>query len=389
MASGEISIGIAGTGFIATGLAEFCTNIPDIRLRSVLTRRQINSIESPVLQATHMTNDLDEFLSGVDCIVECSGDPLYGTETAKAAMDNGIPVVTMNAEMQVVAGSWLATQGPISEAEGDQPGSLAAFNNELLEMGFKPLVYGSMKRFLNLRPSPEEMEHWAATKGLSRSQVTSSTDGTKMQIEQALVANGLGATIARPGLLGPECQYLQEGVDRLAMVAMTLGGPISDYVMAPGLPSGIFIAAEHSQGQAGFLRSLKLGSGPYYTLVRPHHLCHLEIPKTIRQVVHEGKILLNNGTAPTLSVAAIAKEALGEGHHIERGLGGFVVRGEAVKIADAPNAVPIGLVRHATILNDIEPGQTINFEDVALPDSLALSAWRATVATATTGGNNT
>lgn len=224
----SVSIGIAGTGFIADGLANFCEDLPDIRLQNVLTRRQIDSVGSRALQAAHMTNDLDEFLSGVDCIVECSGDPIHGTETAKAAMDNGIPVVTMNAELQVVSGSWLATQGTISEAAGDQPGSLAELDVEVRAMGFRPLVYGSMKRFLNHTPSQEDMERWAKTKGLSISQVTSSTDGTKMQIEQALVANGLGITIARPGLLGPEGKDLQEGVDRLAVAASALEQPISD-----------------------------------------------------------------------------------------------------------------------------------------------------------------
>lgn len=149
--------------------------------------------------------------------------------------------------------------------------------------------------------------------------------------------------------------------------------------MAPGLPSGIFIAAEHSSGQGDFLRSLKLGDGPHYTLVKPHHLCHLEIPKTIRQVVREGKVLLNNGRAPTINVAAIAKEVIQEGSHIERGLGGFAVRGEALKIQDNLEAVPIGLMQNITILNNLQPGQTIGFGDIALPNSLALGAWRDTL----------
>lgn len=379
MSTESIRLGIAGTGFIADGLANFCNDLPDIRLQTVLTRRRIDSIGSRALQTSHLTNDLDEFLSGIDCIVECSGDPIYGTETAKAAMDNGIPVVTMNAELQVVAGSWLATQGMISEAAGDQPGSLAELDKEVRAMGFRPLVYGSMKRFLNHNPSREGMEYWARTKGLSVSQVVSSTDGTKMQIEQALVANGLGASIVQQGLLGPESKTLQEGTDRLAAAALMAGKPISDYVMAPGLPSGVFIAGEHSSGQATFLKSLKLGDGPHYTIIKPHHLCHLEIPKTVRQVVNDGAVLLNNGPAPTINVAAIAKHVLREGDRIERGIGGFEVRGEVFKIQDKPDAVPIGLMQNATILCDIEPGQVISFDDIVLPENLALNAWRDTI----------
>ena len=41
------------------------------------------------------------------------------------------------------------------------------------------------------------MLHWSRRNGISLPMVTAFTDGTKLQIEQALVANGLGATIAR------------------------------------------------------------------------------------------------------------------------------------------------------------------------------------------------
>ncbi|MCJ7523307.1 MAG: NAD(P)-dependent oxidoreductase, partial [Dehalococcoidia bacterium] len=59
-----------------------------------------------------------------------------------------------------------------------------------------------------------------------------------------------------------------------------------------------------------------------------------------------------------------------------RGSGSFDVRGIAVRIADNPNHVPIGLLMNAVVNRRIEPGQQISFDDVELPESLALRAWQ-------------
>ena len=59
---------------------------------------------------------------------------LCGRQVIKA----GLPVVTMDAELQVTTGSYFAKKGFITEAEGDQPGCLAALDEEARQMGFLP-----------------------------------------------------------------------------------------------------------------------------------------------------------------------------------------------------------------------------------------------------------
>jgi predicted homoserine dehydrogenase-like protein len=294
-------------------------------------------------------------------------------------MEAGLKVVTMNSELQITSGSWLAKKGFITEAEGDQPGSIAAFYKEVTAMGFKPIVLGNIKGFLNHAPVEEEMKYWATKQGISRDQVTAFTDGTKIQIEQTLVANGLGANIAQRGMLGIECVDHRDGAKILAEKADSLGITISDYVLSSKSPAGVFIAAKHEVGQAPFLRYLKLGDGPYYVLTRPFHLCHLEISKTIRQVLRGEGVLLNNGYNPKISVAAIAKRRIVPGEIIQRGIGSFIVRGEAIKISENPHHVPIGLLFNVIIKRRIEPGQIINFDDIEIPESQALKAWQETI----------
>lgn len=48
-------------------------------------------------------------------------------------------------------------------------------------------------------------------------------------------------------------------------------------MIAPKAPAGVFLVGEHDPRQQPFLSYMKLGEGPSYTLVQPHHLCHLEI----------------------------------------------------------------------------------------------------------------
>lgn len=355
-------------------------NQPDMRVSRMLTRRKLSDLPADEIY----TNSTDDLIDHSQLIIEAAGDPIYGTDVIARALEAGQPVLTMDAELQITTGTYLSTLGYLSEAEGDQPGALAALHREALAMGFKPLVYGNLKGFLNLNPTPEDMDYWAKFQGISMDQVTAFTDGTKLQVEQVLVANGLGATIARQGLLGYISAEVDEGAIRLAEAASQIGAPISDYLLsdlkAPRkLPAGVFITALHDERQAPALKYLKMGQGPYYTLLRNYHLCHLEIPKTIREALNRAPVLLDNGSHPTTSVAAISKAELTAGTRVDHALGSFAVRGEAILIKDKPDHLPIGLMRDAVVKNTIEPGQMLTLDDVEIPKTLAYRAWQYTL----------
>ena len=55
------------------------------------------------------------------------------------------------------------------------------------------------------------------------------------------------------------------------------------------------------------------------------------------------------------------------------------VRGEAIKITDCTNHVPIGLMNKVQLKRNIEEGEIITFDDINIPDSLALEAWKSTL----------
>ncbi len=367
-------VGVCGTGFIARGFIAATQHRSDYRVSAVLSRRPPLSIKG--IPRELLVRTAEELVEHCDLILECSGDVLHATDVIDAALRAGLPVVTMNSEFHVTTGSWFSGRGMLTEAEGDQSGSLAALAEEVTSMGFTPVIYGNTKGFLNLHPTPEEMEFWAAKQGISIDQVTAFTDGTKVHIEQALVANGLNAGIAQGKLIGPRCETLREATDLLGELAKDEGGPIADYVITPECPGGIFIAASHDSLHANSLQYFKMGPGPLYIIQRPYHLCYLEIAKTIRRVALENRPLLNNGACPGISVAAIAKCDLKPGTHIPRGLGSFVVRGECIRSADYLGHLPIGLVQNAVVRRSVKAGDIMDLDDVELPDSLALKAWQ-------------
>lgn len=368
-------MGIIGTGLIGTGLTKLISIQSDLCVSRILTRRKISDMHSYTL-SEKLTNSVEDLIAHSDLIVECSGDVIYGGEVISKALEARLPVVTMNAELQVTIGSYLAERGYITEAEGDQPGCLAALNENIRQMGFHPVVYGNIKGFLNKNPKKEEMEYWSKRNGISLGMTTSFTDGTKVHIEQALVANGLGADILDKGLAGVEVDDSKVGGEILANLSGK-GAVISDYILSPKSPPGVFITATHNENQQEALRYYKLGEGPYYTLQSNFHLCHLEILKTIRRVFNGGSVLLNNGSNPRISVAAIAKRNLIPGDLISHGIGSFDVRGEAVRIADAENHIPIGLLRDAVIKRPIEEGEMLLFSDLDIPDTYASKAWNS------------
>lgn len=368
-------ISVIGTGFIAKGFVNLVYDHPHHTLGKILTRSDIGTRDD-FPHSDHMTQSLDELIEDSDMIVECSGDAIYACDTISKILEASIPIVTMNSEFHVTVGSYFVGKGMVTEAEGDQPGVLAMLHEEAISMGFTPLVYVNIKGFLNHNPTPEDMEYWGNKSGISLDMVTSFTDGTKVQIEQTFIANAFHTGIAQDDLIGLVDDDMHHGGSILAEKAKELGCPISDYLLSPKLPAGVFLVAEHHENQKEGLRYYKMGEGPYYILERTFHLCHLEMMKTVDRVLKGGGVLLDNSANPTISTTTIAKRDLAVGETIKKGIGSFDVRGIAVRIKEHQGHVPIGLMQDAVMKRPVTAGEEITFDDVELPDSLALEIWK-------------
>lgn len=375
-----LRIGVVGTGFVARHFVLELVRRPEWQLGAVLTRRPLDSVQG--FPEAALTDSPDALIEAADVVFECTGDVPYATRQIGAALAAGRPVVTLNPEFHVTTGSYFVGRGHLTEAEGDQPGCTARLVEEAVALGFEPVVLGNIKGFLNLTPTREEMEYWGARQGISLPMVTSFTDGTKLQVEQCLVGNFFGAGIAREGLLGPETDDLRTAGQLLGEAAAAAGRPVTDYVLSRKLPHGVFVVARHEPGQREALAYLKLGDGPFYTLLRPNIFVHLEVFKTLERVARAAPALLHNTATPRLSVAAVAKRELRPGEAIGRGCGSFELRGICVRIANRPDHLPIGLADGIRIRRRVEPGQVLTFDDVEMPESEACSIWSEIVGAA-------
>jgi predicted homoserine dehydrogenase-like protein len=371
-------VGIVGSGFIASGLAHLINTTKDFQISRVLTRRPKELVKDFAIET--LTHSLSELIDTSDIVFECSGDVIHATEVVLAATNANKKVVTLNAEFHVTTGSYFVKKGAyVTDADGDQPGCLARLKAEIEGMGFEPSAYVNIKGYINLNPERKEMEYWSDQQGIRLEQVVSFTDGTKLQIEQAFVANGLGATIPPNGMFGKRVETIND-LDYLIHASEQASLPISDFILCKGAPPGVLIVAKNKEADrlgnyiVGPLRTKeKLG----YILLRPYHLCHLEALNTLRRVVMGEPILINNSPNPHLTVAAIAKREITAGDVIARGAGGFDVRGVAVRLQENKNAVPICLLQNTKLVRNVEPGQTIQFDDVELADTKALEIYHS------------
>jgi predicted homoserine dehydrogenase-like protein len=182
-------------------------------------------------------------------------------------------------------------------------------------------------------------------------------------------------------LIGEKVTKLEDGAFALAKEAGKLNKVLSDYIISPEAPPGVFIVATHHESLAAGLQTYKMGKGPYYLHYKPIHLCYFEIPKTILRAYNTRNVLLDNGNQPKVSVGAITKTNISAHTEIEKGIGSREMRGEAINIADHPNHVPIGLFDKVVIKRNLEPGQVITFDDVDIPESNALKGWIHTLET--------
>lgn len=377
---GPCRVGISGTGFVARAVFQVLRNRPDFEVTGVLTRRD------PALSADGfpeglLTNSTDRLIERADIVFECSGDAMHAAGVLLRAGEAGRKLATLNSEAQVTIGSALLQRGfSITEAHGDQPGAQAELHREVTEFGFEPLVYVNFKGFHDDNPSRENMEYWSKRQKSSLRAVTSYTDGTKMQIEQILVANHFGAGIAQQGMIGGEKDDLLD-LDYMVEAARAHGdGPICDWIVHAKGPKGVLILATSAEADMlpdySVFSKIRTRGGLAYMLLKPHYFVHLEVPKTLREIVAGRPPLITNGLKPQVMISAVAKKPIPAGTLIETGLGGFEFRGEALELAGNETAVPITLLDGARIRRSLEPGETLHEADVDLPDSLAARLYR-------------
>jgi predicted homoserine dehydrogenase-like protein len=290
----------------------------------------------------------------IDVLVECTNVIYEAAHYCLAAIEQKAHVVLMNAEVDLVFGTLLAhearRQGVVVTSDaGDQHGVLATMSDEIQLWGFRIVQAGNMKGFLNRYATAKTAQEWADRQKGSVVQTVSYTDGTKMNIEQALIGNYLGLTPFQPGMEGPACKDLREVLQKFDFDKYGDQGRVDYTVGIPWPGGGVYIVGHCDDDQQDFLLNYyKVTSRrPYYLFFRPYHLCHVETPRAIAQAYFENRpVICPPLGRKTNDVYAYAKQDLPAGQVIHYAIGGDEIYGlvDACANAESHDAVPLSLV---------------------------------------------
>ena len=233
----------------------------------------------------------------------------------------------MNAEVDLALGPLMQREARrqnvvVTSDGGDQHGVLKRMIDDISLWGFRIVQAGNIKGFLDRYATADSLVEEAAKRYLNPVQCCAYTDGTKLNIEMALVANGLGLIPSTPGMEGPACDDVHEVMERFDFDSYGEQGRV-DYILGAEPSGGVYVVAHCDDLlQMQYLDYYKMGDGPYYLFYRPYHLCHLETPRVIAESVLDGEILLQPEFGQITDVLAYAKRSVRSGTRVEHGIGG-------------------------------------------------------------------
>ena len=396
-AGDPIRVAVVGTGFFGGGLVRRMARMPGFKPivaanrtldRAVAALRAAGvdgsgirvcddpetaraSLDDGLYVATSRL-DLPAQIEAVDVIMEATGDVLVGAEIALAAIRGGKHIVAANPETQATVGPILKLMADeagviYSDVDGDQPGILKNLYDYCVGLGLEPIVAGNCKGVLKRYATPETQTAFAEANGLKPWIASAAADGTKLNIEMAVVANATGMLPAVRGMVGP--QTTLEGVvadfERLGLFER---GPIVEYTL--GIPNGVFVVVRSDDPEVRReFRYLKLGDGPHYLLYRPHVLVHYEAPLSAAEAVLYGAATIAPDGPPVAEVVTVAKRDLTAGRRLD-GIGGFDCYGLIARAdeARAEGLVPIGLAGDARLTRDVAKDEPITRDAVVFEE---------------------
>ncbi len=403
-----LRVGIFGAGAMSQGFVnQIVRFMPGMRVAAVCNRTVANAQQ--MLRACGVPDDqmaVAETPAAIDAIIESGKtaiveDPItmtkagrlevgieatghveYGAKITVAAIENGLPLVLMNAEMDSTIGPVLFDKArkagvTLTGCDGDQPGVELNLYRFVESIGMKPLVCGNIKGMLDQYRTPATQEAFAKEWNQSTHMVTSFADGTKVSCEQAIVANATGMKVAKRGMLGIEYDgHVDDMLDMYDIDQLRELGGVVEFALGsqPGPGVYVFAEAQDDEIQKHYLNYGKMGKGPLYSFYVPYHLMVFEVPLSAARVALLDDTVIGPLAGPVVDVITIAKTDLKAGQTLD-GIGGFHAFGECENydIAGKENLLPIGISEGCILKRDISKNSAISYDDVILPkNSLAI-----------------
>jgi len=239
--SSPIRTGIVGIGSIGKGMALQTTLLPGIECvaiadidleraitwaekmgqpyRVVRTDGQMHDAIRDRRMAVTDDGQMVARCDKMDVFVEATNAMLDAGRHAITALETGKHVAMMNYEADLMYGPYLldlarSTGNVYSVCDGDQPAVLKRVIDELEFMDFKLVMAGNIKGFMDMYSNPTKIIPEADKRNLDYKMCVSYTDGTKLGVEMAVLANGLDMRVAVPGMIGHRMKDIHEIFDQ-------------------------------------------------------------------------------------------------------------------------------------------------------------------------------
>ena len=407
-----IRIGLVGSGEMGTDIVTRVAHMPGIEIGAISELRMPaagKAVDIAFREEGHwreaksadalnavmeqgkvaVTDDVNLLINSglIDVVIDATGVPAVGAEIGLRAMEHGKHLVMMNVEADVTIGAYLKSEADrlgvtYSLGAGDEPSSCMELIEFVSAMGHPIVAAGKGKNNpLNIDATPDQYAEEAKRRNMNVRMLVEFVDGSKTMVEMAAIANATGLVPDCPGMHGPAAT-----LDQLSktLVPKKDGGVLSrmgvvDYSIGKGVAPGVFVVAEMSHPRIRErMEDLKMGHGPYFTFHRPYHLTSLEVPLTCARVVLYGKPDMVPLAKPTAEVCAVAKKDLKPGDRLDA-IGEYCYRAWIMTTPEAreAQAIPCGLLHHATVTKPIAKGHLITTANTQVPAGSKIAELRA------------
>ena len=403
-----IRIGMVGAGYMGQGMAAVVErNMVGMRIVAI-ANRTVETAErvfadagvDDVVQVSDQES-LDSLLArggravtsdplllcrtpGIEAIIECTGEVEHGARTVTEAIANRKHVMLMNAELDATVGPILKVLADragvvVTNADGDEPSVAMNMFRFVRSIGYRPVLAGNVKGFLDHHRNPDTQKGFADAHGQRPFMVTSFADGTKLSLEATTLANATGFKVTKPGMEGRRLPHVKDLLSFYDPKELLDQGVV-DYVLGAEPGSGAFVIGYNDDpALKPYMSYFKMGDGPLYMFYRPFHLTHLEAPLSVARAVLFGDASIAPAGAAGVRGRAPSPSATWKPGEELDGIGGYDCYGliDNIENTRRDDALPIGLAAGARLTRPVAKDQPIRNADVTLPGGRLVDDLRA------------
>ena len=309
-----IRVGLVGGGYMGRGIAlQILSGMAGMRLVAVSSRRIAEAkrayteagVES--IGTVETVGELEDAITrkkyaivedamllcraeNIDAIIDATCEVDFGAQVALEAIQNRKHVIMMNAELDSTVGPILKVYADkagvvLTYADGDEPGVAMNLFRFVKTIGYKPVLMGQIKGFLDRYRTPETQQAFAEKHRQKPAMVASYADGSKLCIESVIMANATGFKPAIRGMYGHKCAHVKDLLTLFSHDDLLRGG-IVDFALGAEPHTGAFVVGynEHPINRQ-YMNYFKMGEGPFYMFYTPFHLPHLQISLSVARAV--------------------------------------------------------------------------------------------------------